>query len=309
MSTQRILATGLRFPEGPIALPGGDILLVEIARGTLSRVTPAGEVSVVAETGGGPNGAAMGPDGKVYICNNGGFRWHDIAGRLIPGLSGAEYEGGRIERVDIETGAVEVLYSACDGEGLKGPNDIVFDSDGGFWFTDHGKSRWRDRDRGGVFYARADGSEIVEVVHPIEDPNGVGLSADERFLYVAETHAGRLWRFEIEAPGRIVKGKGEQRWFHGTLLASVDDFRFFDSLAVDSAGNVCVGTILKGGITVIAPEGGIIDFVETPGDDFATNICFGGPDLRTAYITLSATGQLVEMEWPRPGLPLNHLNR
>ena len=93
------------------------------------------------------------------------------------------------------------------------------------------------------------------------------------------------------------------------LLACVDDFRFFDSLALDSAGNVCVGTILKGGITVIAPEGGITEFVETPLDDLATNICFGGPDLRTAYITLSSTGRLVAMEWPRPGLPLNYLNR
>ena len=173
----RTIATGLRFPEGPIALPNRDVLLVEIERGTLSRVTPGGEITVVAETGGGPNGAAMGPDGKVYTCNNGGFRWHERDGRLVPGLSGEEYEGGRIERVDVETGRVEVLYAECEGEPLKGPNDIVFDSRAGFWFTDHGKARWRTRDRGSVYYARADGSGIVEMVHPIEDPNGIGLSA------------------------------------------------------------------------------------------------------------------------------------
>ena len=72
----RTIATGLRFPEGPIAMPDGSVILVEIERGTLSRVRPEGTVEVVAETGGGPNGAAMGPDGRCYVCNNGGFEWH-----------------------------------------------------------------------------------------------------------------------------------------------------------------------------------------------------------------------------------------
>ena len=71
----REIASGLRFPEGPIAMADGSVVLVEIARGTLSRVTPAGKVEVIAELGGGPNGAALGPDGKVYVCNNGGFNW------------------------------------------------------------------------------------------------------------------------------------------------------------------------------------------------------------------------------------------
>ena len=305
----REIASGLKFPEGPIALPNGDILLVEIARQTLSRITANGTVDVVAKTGGGPNGAAIGPDGRCYLCNNGGFRWHEKDGLLLPGLQDKSYSGGRIERVDLETGAVEVLYTECDGSPLKGPNDLVFDNAGGIWFTDHGKTRWRDRDRGSVFYAAADGSSIVEVIHPIEDPNGIGLSPDERWLYVAETHAARLWAYEIAGPGQIVKGHGETRWQHGRLLAGAPDFRLFDSLAIDSAGNVCVGTIVKGGITVVSPDGGVIEHVATPDDDLATNICFGGPELRTAFITLSSTGRLVATEWARPGLPLNFLNK
>ena len=75
MTDFRLVAEGLRFPEGPIALPDGDVLVVEIAAGRLTRVHPDGSKTVVATPGGGPNGAAMGPDGKCYVCNNGGFIW------------------------------------------------------------------------------------------------------------------------------------------------------------------------------------------------------------------------------------------
>ena len=107
----REIASGLLFPEGPIAMPDGSVILVEIARGTLSRVTPDGKIEVIAETGGGPNGAAIGPDGAVYICNNGGFEWHDVNGLLFAGDIAEDYSGGRIERVDLAAGKVEVLYT------------------------------------------------------------------------------------------------------------------------------------------------------------------------------------------------------
>ena len=93
------VATGLRFPEGPIALPDGDVLLVEIARGTLTRVTASGGKTVVAQLGGGPNGAAIGPDGACYVCNNGGFRWgEDELFSLRPTGQADDYAGGSIDR-------------------------------------------------------------------------------------------------------------------------------------------------------------------------------------------------------------------
>src|SRR5215470_8466741 len=202
----RELATGLEFPEGPIALDDGSVLVVEIKRGTLTKVASNGTRSVVAHTGGGPNGAAIGPDGKVYICNNGGFEWHEIAGLTLPGHQPANYIGGRIQRVDLANGRVEDLYTHCDGRALRGPNDLVFDADGGFWFTDHGKTRDRDRDRTGVFYARADGSLIREVIFPLDAPNGIGLSPDGKRLYVAETHTGRVWSWDVTGPGTVEPG-------------------------------------------------------------------------------------------------------
>lgn len=300
------ITSGLRFPEGPIAMADGSVILVEIARGTLSRVSTTGDISVVAELGGGPNGAAMGPGGYCYICNNGGFDWHESsAGRLFPGNQAADYTTGRIERVNIETGEFETLYTECDGEPLKGPNDIVFDQEGGFWFTDHGKNRARDRDRTGVYYAKADGSHIEEVIFPLEGPNGIGLSPDESRLYVAETPTGRLWQFELEGPGKLSDGgRGNAR----LMMAQIPDYHMFDSLAVDGAGNVCVATIITGGISVHSADGQRVKLVPLP-DPLTTNICFGGPDLATAYVTLSSTGKLVSLPWETPGLPLNFLNK
>ena len=303
MAEPRTIATGLKFPEGPIAMPDGSVLLVEIQRGTLSRVTASGRVEVVAECAGGPNGAALGPDGKVYVCNNGGFTWHEMAGLTVPGEQPADYIGGRIQRVDLASGKVENLYTECDGHRLCGPNDLVFDRQGGFWFTDHGKARPRDRDRTGVYYAKTDGSMIREVIFPADGPNGVGLSPDEKTLYVAETFTGRLWSWPITAPGTVQLGAGFGPG-GGTLVVGLPGFQLFDSLAVEAGGNVCVATLGNGGITVVSPDGSSVEHVPMP-DPLATNVCFGGKDLRTAYVTLSGTGKLVAVDWPRPGLRLN----
>jgi gluconolactonase len=299
----REIATGLRFPEGPIALPDGDVLLTEIARGTLGRVRPDGRVEVVADCGGGPNGAAFGPDGAVYVCNNGGcFSWHEVMGMLVPGPVPDDWTGGCIQRVDLATGTVEVLYTECDGRRLRAPNDLVFDAAGGFWFTDHGVRFDRSSDRTGVFYARPDGSHIEEVIFPLDSPNGVGLSPAGDTLYVAETHTGRVWSWPLAGPGEL--GELLPLTLHGgTLLAGLPGHQLLDSLAVDADGWVCVATIYNGGITAVSPDGSTIEHTPLP-DLLVTNICFGGDDRRTAFATLSATGRLVSFEWPRPGLPL-----
>jgi gluconolactonase len=294
------LTNQLRFPEGPIALDDGTIVLVEIERGTLSRVHPEGRIEVIADLGGGPNGAAMGPDGAVYVCNNGGFRWEDTPGFLVPAGTPDDYTTGRIERVDLDTGHADVLYSECEGQRLNGPNDIVFDKTGGMWFTDLGKTYDTYRDMGVVYYARPDGSHISAQIRHRETPNGIGLSPDEKTLYFAETMTGRVWAYTISSPGEVDPASGR-------LLVGLPGFQLFDSLAVDGEGNVCVATLINGGITIVSPDGENVRHV--PMDDpFTTNICFGGNNLRTAFITLSSSGRLIATEWDTPGLPLNFLN-
>ena len=138
-------------------MPDGTVILVELARGTLSRVDTEGVVSVVADLGGGPNGAAIGPDGFIYVCNNGGFDDEtDPSGRFASQMP-RQYVGGSIQRVNLQTGETEDLYRECSGHKLRGPNDIIFDESGGFWFTDLGKTWPRTHDHGGVYYASIDG--------------------------------------------------------------------------------------------------------------------------------------------------------
>ena len=298
MAQIREITSGLRFPEGPVAMKDGSVLVVEIARGTLTRVRPNGTKEVVAETGGGPNGAAIGPDGKVYICNNGGFRL-TADGNPTEGLPDG-YTGGCIQRVDLASGKVEVLYAECNGHRLRGPNDLVFDAAGGFWFTDFGKVQERVRDRTAIYYAKADGSFIKEVIFPIDGPNGIGLAPGDTRLYVAQTFEGRVWQWDTPRPGELAPATGHGGGLlagpgGGKLLVGLPGYQLLDSMAVDGAGNVCVATLVNGGITVISPDGGSVEFVPT-GDPLTTNICFGGPDLRTAYITLTGLGKLVAMD-------------
>lgn len=303
-ATLRIVAEGLRFPEGPIAMPDGSVVVVEIARGAVTRIVPDGRLTTLATPGGGPNGAAIGPDGKCYVCNNGGFSWAtDPGGGLTSTGRAPDYAGGRIERIDLDTGKVERLYDRSDSGPLHGPNDIVFDRTGGFWFTDLGGLGERTMDRGGIYYARADGSSIREAVFPMMTPNGIGLSPDETKLYVAETLPSRVWAFDLAAPGQIA-AKPWPAPYGGTLLHGSGRYRLFDSMAVDSAGNVCVASLGEGGLSVVSPAGDLLDFIDT-GERTTTNICFGGPDLRTAYVTYSRSGRLAAMAWPRPGLRLN----
>jgi gluconolactonase len=301
------ITSGLRFPEGPVAMPDGTVVLVEMFAERLTRVHPDGRTETVAEIPGGPNGAAIGPDGAMYVCNNGrAFSPVEFGDMLLPGpFDPDRYLGGRIQRVDLHTGAVSDLYTECDGRPLRAPNDLVMDGHGGFWFTDHGirDRAARTADITAIYYAKVDGSAIREVVFPVDAPNGIGLSPDGHTLYWAETHNGRVFRRTVSSSGVLAPAAPLDT---SIVLCGLPGLQLLDSLAVDGEGNVCVATIINGGITVISPDGSRVEHVPT-GDIITTNICFGGDDQRTAFVTASSSGRLLSMPWPYEGLRLAHL--
>ena len=280
-----VLARGLEYPEGPVYLDDGSVLLVEIDGGRVTRVRPGGSVDVVALCGSGANGAALGPDGFVYVCNSGG-------------RSDPEHLGC-IQRVSLDDGSVSVLYEACDGRHLLAPNDLVFDDQGNFWFTDLGKLGETEYRWGAIHYASPGGGCIERAWPRAHMPNGIALSPDGATLYWAETMTGRVAKRSIAGPGAL---EDPGRFSAEGILCGLSGLQYFDSMAIDPAGNIAVATPITGCVTVIEPSGRWIVQLLLPDalyDPVITNICFGGPRGDRAFVTLGETGTLVAFDWPK----------
>jgi gluconolactonase len=279
------VTTGLRFPEGPIALSDGSVLVCEIEGASLARVHPDGTTTRII-VGGGANGAAIGPDGAVYVCNDGGLAFTTVDGIRFPHALADTNSGGCLQRVDLEAGSVEAVFTHCDDLRIGNLNDIVFDRAGGCYFV--------DTTNGALYYADPVAGSIVVADRTLSFPNGAGLSPDGAVLYVSETYAGRILRFDVVGHG-VLANKSE--------LYAVGDAHHWDGLAVDGAGNVCAANLQRSGISVISPGGELLGTVATPEHDpYVTNICFGGD---TAYICSSGRGVLYALDWPWPGLRLH----
>ena len=299
------VAEGLLFPEGPIAMADGSIVLVEMRAKTLTRIGRGGKRSVIAELGGGPNGAAIGPDGAVYVTNNGGAWGWTPGVTNMPGPPPAVYHGGSIQRVDLKTGKFTTLYDRCDGKLLNGPNDLVMDGHGGFWFTCYGQTDNEVRRLGGLYYAKADGSKIIRWRSAQISPNGVGLSPDGKVVYMADCMLGRLYAFDLKAPGVMATAEvPNDPTPQGRVIATLPGYQWLDSLKVEADGSISVATLFNAGITTFQPDGRYAH-VPLP-DPVTTNLCFGGADLRDVWVTASSTGKLYKLRWPRPGLKPAH---
>ena len=302
-----VIGTGLGFPEGPVIADDGAAMVVDIDGARIVRVD-RGKTRLVAKLAGGPNGMALERGGTAVVANNGGFLWTEVNGVRIPIDHATHtneppgFTGGWIERVDLASGEATVLHREHDGRALRGPNDLVFDAAGGLWFTDHGKGRLASVDRGGLYYAPAGGETLRRIAFPLLGPNGVGLAPDDGCVYVAETHTGRLWAWDLDGPGEVRPASGSLAVRHGGRCVAATPFSF-DSLAVEADGRIAIGAI-GDGIVVVTPDGSEVDVHPIPGD-VTTNIAFGDPDARRAIITLSRSGRLAETTWPRPGLPLH----
>lgn len=282
-------AEGLAFPEGPVVMDDGSVIVTEVLGGKVTRCWGGGRKEVVSHSGGGPNGLAIGADGALYLCNNGGL---DIEKQGYASGPGSE---GRIERIDIASGKVERLHDRCDGEPLSAPNDIVVDARGDLWFSDLGKFDDKGHARSWLYHARADGSSIRRVNAGYGGYNGVGLSPDGKTVYAAETMSARLFAFDTDP----AVPNGNPR-----LVGTAPGMVYLDSLAVTAAGNICVAQLLVGAIVTFNPQDGSVVATPMP-DEHTTNIAFGGPDMTTAFITQSSSGTIIRAPWREQGLRLN----
>jgi gluconolactonase len=306
--TVREVARDLAFPEGPMPLADGSVLVSELADGRITRIDASGERSTVAEPGGGPNGLAVLADGSLAVCQNGGSRWgtrpwpYDGPGSVplfTPIGPPDEPLTPQVQRIAGDGTITTLCTTDENGNALKRPSDIVADSTGSFYMTDFGATRGRTRELAGVLYGTADGA-LREIVYPVELPNGIALSPDESRLYVTETRTRRVWVFTLGGPGVVTA------WHSLTTIPSGGPINFggVDGCCVDGNGNLVAATLGTGGVTVVSPAGEILG--QIPMDDpMTTNAAFGGVDGRTLFVTLGSSGRLMAVDgWPHDGIPL-----
>jgi gluconolactonase len=306
----RELARGLRFPEGPLIEPDGSVLVSEMAGGVVTRVRPDGTTDLVATTGGGPNGLGRLPDGTLLACQGGGSCWQSRPWPFeLPGAVDLTLPAGPADdslRPQVQAigadGSVRTLtqtFVGVDGieRPLGRPSDLCVDSDGGFWMTDGGASRGRDRALTGVLYGApglTPGEPLREVLYPLEMPNGVALSLDGSRLYATETRTRRVWEFTLSPGGVIERARG----FATVPSGGPMNFGGADGICVDGDGRVVVATLGTGGVTVFSPHGELLGALVLD-DRMTTNAAFDAAS-GALMVTLATRGRVVVVDdWPR----------
>jgi gluconolactonase len=280
MTTPKVLATGLRFPEGPVWLGRERVAFTEI-RGQCVSLWERGRLKKIAHTGGGANGATLGPDGALYVANNGGLSLGHEGRWTAP-----DSITGRLQRVTLE-GQVTDLATVLPGAPPNRPNDLCFGPDGQLYYTD--PHNWEDLQNlgmGRVGRATLDGR--VELVAEVPAfPNGIAFGPDDR-LYVAQSVLQTIIVMDA-APGAPSS-------VHAKLPRG-----FPDGFCFDAAGRLYVAGSLGDVLVIFEPDGSVREVIGMGDGSEPTNCCLGDGRL---YVTLSGRGQLVALDMPVEPLAL-----
>jgi gluconolactonase len=290
-----VLAQGFRSPEGPTVLPSGSIAFTTLS-GDVMTVSLTGQLGTLLPAVPGVIGTVLGPhhENALYIA-----KYDAEHAKLVEGQGNDSQRvptNGAILRLDLRSRAVSTLYTQWDEQPLQGPNDLLIDGYGDLWFTDYFAPA--------LYWARTDGSAIRRMVYPLPDANGIALSPDRRALYLVSE--GKLVMFTITGRGQLAQDEEDTQV---KTLATLNDKWRVDGIKTEAKGNIVLAC-WEEGLVVITPKGEVLSQTRLPGLG-VSNFVFGGPRLRTVYMTTTVDGtgangmpqgRLVAMPWPRPGL-------
>jgi gluconolactonase len=281
-----VVVGGVRFGEGPVWCPPdshagkGTLVVTSVCDGKLLRVFPDEQrVEELADTGGGPNGLAVGTDDTFVVTQNGGI---DFAAMGV--FTDAPYRS-LTPGLQVVRGKGKVSYLA--DVGFQAPNDLVVAPDGTIFFTDPPPYPPPEQPLGRVWAYEPDGNVHV-IASAFAYCNGIALDRERHIVVIEGRGLQRI------GPG------GEREWIIEQLGPGGGD-----GFCVDVDGNFYVATTVDHGVRVISPEGQELDFLTIEGTGVTTNCCFGGADNRTLFATDAVPGHIVAWEGlPAPGLPL-----
>ena len=282
-ATELTVATTVAFTEGPTAAEDGTLYFTDLGNNRIMRLSTDGQLSTFRQPSNDANGLIFDSEWRLLACEGG------------DGETGLP----RVTRTDMETGAIEVLADAYEGRQLHRPNDLTIDGQGRVYFTDRPGPNPTPEQTGvhGVYRVDPDGTiERILTEPEVLRPNGIVISPDDTTLYVIETDRAeggpRMIRaFDLSPEGTA----GNMRVFHDFYPG-----RSGDGMTIDTQGNLYVAAGLNSlrgssetldtvaGVHVFSPAGELLRHIPIP-EDTITNAAFGGPDLRTLYVTAGKT--------------------
>lgn len=263
------------FLEGPAFDRQGNLLVVDIPLGRIFRISPEGKWTLVVQYDGWPNGMKLHRDGRAFI---------------------ADYKRGLMV-LDPNTGKLETRLETAYSEGFKGLNDLHFGLKGDLYFTDQGQTGIADP-TGRVFRLRASGA-LDRLATNVPSPNGITLSSHEHQLYVAVTRSQQIWRLPLMADGNPSKT--------GVAIQLSGGHAGPDGIEMDAEDGIVVCHV---GVGVWRFDANFLPthLIRSDKNRFLTNMAFGGPDLKTLYITDSLTGEIMRAKVPFAGKRLYGLS-
>lgn len=292
VSAQEIeIATTLSFTEGPAVDRAGNVYFTDLITQRIMKLGTNGVLSTFRENSNVANGLLIDSEGRLVACEGATFEQPGVK------ISGRP----RVTRTNLTTGGMEVLADGYDGKPLDGPNDVTMDGKGRLYFTDLSGAA--------VYRIDAPGSVARILMAPeIQRPNGIQVSPDDRKLYLVEANGAQggarmIRSYDLQPDGTVRNMKVHYNFSPG---------RSADGMSIDSQGNLYASAGMsqlrgtsetldtKTGVHVISPEGKLVKFIPIP-EDFITNNAFGGPDMKTLYVTAGKT--LYKLRTEIAGLP------